>query len=171
MYTLHCFVVGCSGGGGVGCSVILFVVDVAVITCCIHCRAGFALYFAAMSFCCLLQLREVLSDCFCSEARPQWELPVFDRHDPCWLGGESHRCMVVADNLRLSLELVDVCYSLGWGSLLGTELCWQAVAKYCLGFLFCMCFTSEMHHSFVWLQRQPWSMAAHVTMIFVLFES
>jgi hypothetical protein len=36
-------------------------------------------------------------------------------------------------------------------------------------FLFCMCFTSGMHHSFVWLQCQPWRMVAHVTVTFVLF--
>ncbi len=43
--------------------------------------------------------------------------------------------MVVADKLRLSLELIDVCNGLGWGRLLRKELRWQAVAKDCLGII------------------------------------
>ncbi len=52
-----------------------------------------------------------------------------------WFGGESHLCMVVADKLRLCLEFVGICNSLGWGRLLGKELHWQAVAKECLSII------------------------------------
>jgi hypothetical protein len=33
------------------------------------------------------------------------------------------------------IELVDICNSLGWGSLLGKELCWWAVVKDCLSII------------------------------------
>ncbi len=53
------------------------------------------------------------------------QITCFYCRGPCWLGGESCHCMVVAD------KLVDVCNSLGGGRL--KELRWQAVAKNCLG--------------------------------------
>jgi hypothetical protein len=63
--------------------------------------------------------RKCLVTAFGCEAWPQCKLPVFDCRNPCWLGGKSHQCMVVADKLRLHCELVDICNSLGWGRLLG----------------------------------------------------
>ncbi len=131
MYILRCLVVGQGGGLALGVVLLsllsLYMLSLAVFFVerrpfCVFC------HFLLSS----LQLSEMLSYCFCCEARPQCKLPVFDCHDPCWLVGESCCCVVVADKLRLHLELVDVCNSLGWRRLLRKELRWQAAAKNCL---------------------------------------
>ncbi len=71
----------------------------------------------------------------------------------------------------MSLEVVDVCNSLGWGRSLGKELCWRAVTMDCLVIIVWHVFDKWKRHSFVWLQHQPQRMAALVTVILVLFES